>query len=154
VRGAYSKEQILELLGEPIGSEGYLQIPGGSVADVLVFACGCRGMQNGNRYDLTPPCRRHGGPDALRISDRRCGPIAFGNLSFVATGLLLELVRHQEFSERDADGCAHVTFPAAALRPAEAVEELMRANVLRRRADDNYELRWFTCYDASTEEWY
>jgi hypothetical protein len=58
MHGDYSDEHFKELIGEPIGLDGYVQMPDGSLADVLVFACGCGGMRHGERYDLRAARRR------------------------------------------------------------------------------------------------
>ena len=70
-------------------------------------------------------------------------------------GLLSELIRRQAGTERDARGCAHVAFEHDALSEyAELVQELIEARLLVQRPGDRYELAYFTCFDAGTDEWY
>jgi hypothetical protein len=155
MHGQYSRDDLAALLGDPISTETYLTIPGGQERQALIFQCGCHALPNNDRFDLAPPCRRHGGIDAVHISDRRCGPTALTGLSFEATGLLAELVSAQEQDERDLTGCAHHAYPAAGfLHSRRACDELMHAGILTRRADGDYQLRWFNCYDEAAGEWY
>lgn len=151
----YSKERLTELFGEATAVERYMAASDGRLIDVLVFGCGCRAMPNGDRFVLSPPCDAHGNLDVVRISDRRCGPLALATLSFDATGLLAHLVRSQESCERDAAGCTHVSYRAEVIeRNQSAAEELIEARILTRRPDGSYDLNWFTCFDMATGEWY
>lgn len=153
--GQYSKERLTELFGEATAVERYMGASDGELIEVLVFGCGCRAMPNGDRFVLSPPCDVHGTLNVVRISDRRCGPLALATLSFYATGLLAHLVRYQESCERDAAGCAHVSYhPDVIERDQSAAEELIEARILTHRPDGSYELNWFTCFDKATGEWY
>lgn len=156
MNGSYSKEELVAALGEPVGTETFGRVPGGTTGIALVFACTCRGMPNGNRYVIGSPCLAHGGSkDVIRISDRRCGPTALNNLSFLASGLLAELIRNQAGADRDDRGCTDLALEPDALREhGELVQELIEARLLIERQDGRLELVYFTCFDTETNEWY
>ena len=154
--GSYSKEGLFNVLGEPIGTETFANVPGGTTGVAFVFACTCRGMPNGGRYVILSPCLAHGGlKGVIRISDRRCGSATLIDLSIGAMELLAELIRRQDGAERDARGCTDITFERDALREyGESVRELIEARVVIQRPSDRLELAYFTCFDIGTAEWY
>lgn len=154
--GSYSKEELFNVLGEPIGTETFANFPGGTTGVAFVFACTCRGMPNGGHYVILSPCLAHGGLEGvIRISDRRCGPATLIDLSNGAMELLAELIRRQDGAESDARGCTDITFEHDALRKyGRQLTELIEARLLVQRPKNRLALAFFTCFDVGTGEWY
>jgi len=151
----YTFSELVDLLGEPVSTERFSRQPAGTQHVALVFSCSCRGIPNGDRYEIGSPCPRHGGLNVVRISDRRCGVAALDDLSFDATGLLGLLVGMQNAAERDDEGCVHLVFDGSMVEKyQDAASQLLRANIIRRVLDGSYELQYFTCYDEISREWY